>query len=346
MKTPDPHIIVIFGASGDLTKRKLIPAIYQLFVNHHLPENFAILGTSRTTLTDNDFRSRITEFLPSGEESTSKFLTNVYYQPIEYDLNSDYILLKERLEQLRNSMGIPANYLFYLSTPPNLYGVIPEKLALADLNLQDDGFKRLIIEKPFGNSLQSAKSLNISLLKDYEENQIYRIDHYLGKETVQNLMVTRFANGIYEPVWNRNFISRVEITSAESLGVEGRGGYYDHSGAMRDMVQNHLLQMVGLVAMEPPVVIQADAIRHEVMKVFQSLRPIKPEDMQKQVIRGQYTGSTIKGTAVAGYRDEPGVDPASHTETYVAMKFFIDNWRWAGVPFFIRTGKKLPTRGN
>ncbi len=343
-KTPEPHIIVIFGASGDLTKRKLIPAIYQLFINNHLPENFAILGTSRTKLSDDEFRGRITEFLPATDEPNSEFLNKIYYQSIDYDVNEEYIRLKDRLSDLNIKLNIPANYLFYLSTPPNLYDLIPERLAIANLHLQTDGFKRLIIEKPFGNSLNSAKSLNVSLLKNYEENQIYRIDHYLGKESVQNLMVTRFANGIYEPVWNRNFISRVEITSAESLGVEGRGGYYDHSGAMRDMVQNHLLQMVGLVAMEPPVVIEANAIRHEVMKVFQSLQPIKPEDIGKQVIRGQYTASTIKGVATAGYREEPGVDPASHTETYVAMKFFIDNWRWAGVPFFIRTGKKLPTR--
>ena len=344
MKNPDSHIIVIFGASGDLTKRKLIPALYQLFVNHLLPDDFAILGVSRTALTDEGFQQRVTEFLPSPERTDKIFLNRIYYQAIDYDKNDDYILLKYRLDSLRNALNLPANYLFYLSTPPNLYDLIPEKLALSGLNSQSDGFKRLIIEKPFGNSLNSAKSLNISLLKNYEENQIYRIDHYLGKETVQNLMVTRFANGIYEPVWNRNFISRVEITSAESLGVEGRGGYYDNSGAMRDMVQNHLLQMVGLVAMEPPVVIEANAIRHEVMKVFQSLRPINPDEIQKQVIRGQYTSSTIKGIAAPGYREESGVDPASHTETYVAMKFYIDNWRWAGVPFFIRTGKKLPTR--
>ena len=344
MKIPDPHFIVIFGASGDLTKRKLIPAIHQLFINHLLPDDFAILGTSRTSLTDEEFRERITEFLPSGEDANSAFLNHIYYQTIDYKLQDDYLKLKNRLDSLIQALKIPANYLFYLSTPPDLYDVIPEKLAQADLNTQGDGFKRLIIEKPFGNSLSSAKSLNVSLMKDYEENQIYRIDHYLGKETVQNLMVTRFANGIFEPVWNRNFIERVEITSAESIGVEGRGGYYDHSGAIRDMVQNHLLQMVGMVAMEPPVVIEADAIRHEVMKVFQSLRPIKPEELQKYVIRGQYTASTIKGQAVPGYREEPGIDPESHTETYIAMKFFIDNWRWAGVPFFIRTGKKLPTR--
>jgi glucose-6-phosphate 1-dehydrogenase len=344
MKIPDPHIIIIFGASGDLTKRKLIPAIYQLYIDQLLPDDFAIVGTSRTLLTDEEFRLRMTEFLPANEMKNRLFLKKIYYQTIDYDNNADYNKLKFKLEELKQSLNIPANYLFYLSTPPNLYDVIPEKLAFAALNSQSNGFKRLIIEKPFGNSLSSAKSLNSSLLKDYEENQIYRIDHYLGKETVQNLMVTRFANGIFEPVWNRNFIERVEVTSAESLGVEGRGGYYDNSGAMRDMVQNHLLQVVGMVAMEPPVVIEADAIRHEVMKVFQSLRPIKPEELQQFVIRGQYTASKIKGQAVAGYREEPGVNPDSHTETYVAMKFYIDNWRWAGVPFFIRTGKKLPTR--
>jgi len=344
MKIPDPHIIVIFGASGDLTKRKLIPAIYQLFSNHLLPENFAIFGVSRTPLSDEEFRLRMTEFLPADEEKKRQFLDKIFYREIDYGLAGDYIKVKNRLESLRGTLDIPANYLFYLSTPPNLYDVIPQMLAGAGLQTQEDGFKRLIIEKPFGNNLSSAKSLNISLLNNYEENQIYRIDHYLGKETVQNMMVTRFANGIFEPVWNRNFIQRVEITSAESLGVEGRGGYYDHSGAMRDMIQNHLLQVVGMVAMEPPVVIEADAIRHEVMKVFQSLQPIKPENLQKHVIRGQYTASTIKGEPVQGYREEPGVDPGSHTETYVAMKFFIDNWRWAGVPFYIRTGKKLPTR--
>ncbi|MEI6142684.1 MAG: glucose-6-phosphate dehydrogenase [Mariniphaga sp.] len=344
MKIPDSHIIVIFGASGDLTKRKLIPAVFELYINRLLPESFALLGTSRTSLTDEEFRHRMLEFLPLENNSTEQFLSHIYYQTIDYNVQDDYLRLKIRLEELSILLGIASNYLFYLSTPPNLYDLIPEKLARAELNIQTHGYRRLIIEKPFGNSLSSAKALNVSLKKDYDENQIYRIDHYLGKETVQNLMVTRFANGIFEPIWNRNFIERVEISSAESLGVEGRGGYYDNSGAMRDMVQNHLLQVVGMVAMEPPVVIEADAIRHEVMKVFQSLRPLTPDELNKNVIRGQYTASTIKGQAVSGYREEPGVDPDSHTETYVAMKFYIDNWRWAGVPFFIRTGKKLPTR--
>jgi glucose-6-phosphate 1-dehydrogenase len=344
MKSPDSHIIIIFGASGDLTKRKLIPAIYQLFVDSLLPENFAILGASRTLLIDEEFRERMKEFLPQGDQLNTSFLEKLFYQTIDPSDQADYKILKSRLENLSEELSIPANYLFYLSTPPNLYGVIPEKLAAVGLSNARDGFKRLVIEKPFGTNLESAKALNKNLLNFFEENQIYRIDHYLGKETVQNLMVTRFANGIFEPVWNRNFIERVEITSAESLGVEGRGGYYDNSGAMRDMVQNHLLQMVGIVAMEPPVVIEADAIRHEVMKVFQSLRPIKPLDVKNQVIRGQYTSSHIKGELVPSYREEKGVRPDSSTETYIAIKFFIDNWRWAGVPFYIRTGKKLPTR--
>jgi glucose-6-phosphate 1-dehydrogenase len=225
-----------------------------------------------------------------------------------------------------------------------LYDVIPKHLANAGLSKSEKYFRRLIVEKPFGSDLESAKQLNISLQNYFNEEQIYRIDHYLGKETVQNMLVTRFSNGIFEPLWNHNYIERVEITSAESLGVEGRGGYYDHSGALRDMLQNHLLQLVGFVAMEPPVVVEANAIRNEILKVFQSLRPIAENKVSKYVIRGQYIESVIKGEKVRGYRDEPGVDHLSRTETFVAIKFFIDNWRWAGVPFYIRTGKKLPTR--
>jgi glucose-6-phosphate 1-dehydrogenase len=245
---------------------------------------------------------------------------------------------------LGNELSIPENYIFYLSTPPNLYQTIPENLATSGLNDSSKGFKRLIIEKPFGIDLKSAKELNKNLLNYFKEDQLYRIDHYLGKETVQNILVTRFSNGIFEPLWNHNFIHHIEITSAETLGVEDRGGYYDHSGAMRDMVQNHLMQLVGLVAMEPPVVIEADAIRNETLKVFQSLRPIKVEDVSDHVIRGQYTQSHIRKELVKGYREEHGVDPTSRTETYLAIKFFIDNFRWAGVPFYIRTGKKLPAR--
>jgi glucose-6-phosphate 1-dehydrogenase len=344
MKVPEPHIIVIFGASGDLTKRKLIPAIYALYNEKLLPDQFAVLGSSRTAFSDNEFRTKMQEFLPGDENQNAGFLGKLYYQHIDFDDPGSYEKLKIRLREIGGSLNIPPNYLFYLSTPPNLYGIIPEMLARVGLNSADGGFKRLVVEKPFGSSLVSARELNRILLNYFEESQIFRIDHYLGKETVQNLMVTRFANGIFEPVWNRNFIERVEVTAVENIGIEDRGGYYDHAGAMRDMVQNHLLQLIGLVAMEPPVVIDADSTRYEKLKVFQSLRPIKPEDVHKQVIRGQYTASKIKGEPIAAYREEPGVDSDSHTETYVAMKFYIDNWRWAGVPFYIRTGKRLPTR--
>ncbi len=343
MKETPNHVIVIFGASGDLTKRKLIPALYTLFKQKLLPEKFAVLGASRTKLSDDEFRNRVNEFLPDEEEVKS-FMKMLYYQPGSTEKADDLIPLKERLDKLTEDLGIDKNYIFYLSTPPSLYELIPRLLCENELSKSDKFFRRLIVEKPFGSDLKSAKELNIKLLNYFNEEQIYRIDHYLGKETVQNMLVTRFSNGIFEPLWNRNYIQRVEITSAESLGVEGRGGYYDHSGALRDMLQNHLLQLVGFVAMEPPVIIEADAIRNEIIKVFQSLHPIKENDVPRNVIRGQYTESKIRGEKVNGYRNEKEVDPHSRTETFIALKIYIDNWRWAGVPFYIRTGKKLPTR--
>ncbi len=347
MNQTKPQILVIFGASGDLTKRKLIPALFELSKQKLLPEKFAVLGVSRTDLSDDNFRKRTAEFLPKDKEQQpmiSDFLKKLYYQPLATEDSYEYPILKDRLTTLAKQNGIAENFIFYLSTPPKLYGEIPASLATVELNKSDDGFRRLIIEKPFGTDLASARELNKNLLNYFEEDQIYRIDHYLGKESVQNMLVTRFANGIFEPIWNQNFIHHVEITSAESLGVEERGGYYDHSGAMRDMVQNHLMQLVGMIAMEPPVVIEADAIRNETLKVFQSLRPIKEEDVAKHVIRGQYIESHIKKQVVKGYRQEDGVNPESRTETFFAMKFYIDNWRWSGVPFYVRTGKKLPTR--
>lgn len=343
MKKPDHQILVIFGASGDLTRRKLIPALYELYRQNLLPGNFAVLGASRTEMTDDEFRKKMYEFLPEGE-ARKEFGKFLYYQTMDTEGPNDYMLLKDRLDQLDQKLNTEGNYIFYLSTPPSLYDIIPKHLYNAGLANHDTGFRRLIVEKPFGTSYKSARNLNVQLLNYFEESQIYRIDHYLGKETVQNMLVMRFANSIFEPLWNHNYIHRVEITSAESLGVEGRGGYYDNSGAIRDMVQNHLLQLVGFIAMEPPGVIEADAIRNETLKVFQALRPIRENMVEKCVIRGQYTTSTIKGEKVPGYRDEKGVPDLSRTETYVAMKFFIDNWRWAGVPFYIRTGKKLPTR--
>lgn len=347
MKQPESQILVIFGASGDLTKRKLIPALYELHTQNLLPEELAVLGVARTKLTDLEFRENMKEFLPnqpSTQKDIDTFLEHLYYQPLSTADSADYPILKTRLESLCKELEIPENYIFYLSTPPNLYQIIPQSLAEVGLNEPFKGYKRLIIEKPFGTDLKSAQELNKNLLNYFDEDQLYRIDHYLGKETVQNMLVTRFSNGIFEPIWNRNFIHHVEITSAETLGVEDRGGYYDHSGAMRDMVQNHLMQLVGLVAMEPPVVIEADAIRNETLKVFQSLRPITEAEVAKNVIRGQYIRSSHDKNPVNGYREENGVDPLSKTETYLAMKFYIDNFRWAGVPFYIRTGKKLPAR--
>ena len=345
MKNTESHILIIFGASGDLTKRKLMPALFELHQQQMLPEKFAVLGVSRTELSDHVFREKMREFLPSQESADKeKFLASLYYLAIETSAPEDYPKLKVRLETLSLELSIPANYIFYLSTPPQLYQVIPQILAETGLNDVSQGFRRVIIEKPFGTDLASARELNKKLLTYYAENQIYRIDHYLGKETVQNMLVTRFSNGIFEPIWNQNFIHHIEITSAETLGVEDRGGYYDQSGALRDMVQNHLMQLVGLVAMEPPVVIEANAIRNEMLKVFQSMRPLHENDVSTHVFRGQYTASQIDQKNIKGYREERGVDPQSRTETFVAIKFFIDNFRWAGVPFYIRTGKKLPTR--
>ena len=343
MKQAQSQILIIFGASGDLTKRKLLPALFELYKNKLLPENFAVLGASRSPLSDDDFRSRTDEFLPE-DELIDAFKNKLFYQQVHTNKKEDFVPLKNRLEQLAVSLEIEPNFVFYLSTPPSLYSAIPKLLCENGLSKSDKYFRRLIVEKPFGNDLESARQLNIELLQYFSEDQVYRIDHYLGKETVQNMLVTRFSNGIFEPLWNRRYIERIEITSAESLGVEGRGGYYDHSGALRDMVQNHLLQVTGFVAMEPPVIIEADAIRNEILKVFQSLRPIREPEVPSHVIRGQYTASKIEGEYIPGYRDEEGVDRLSRTETFVALRFYIDNWRWAGVPFLIRTGKKLPTR--
>ncbi len=353
MNKPDNHILVIFGASGDLAYRKLLPALFDLFVQDLLPEKFAVLGVSRTEISDEAFREKMKEgiekFANLGEKSKddiSALLPALYYQAIDTFNVEDYDKLKNRLESMDKDLGTGGNYLYYLSTPPNLYPVIPKNLAAHKLNVQSktQGWKRIIIEKPFGYDLESGKSLNKDLLNHFSEDQLYRIDHYLGKETVQNLLVTRFANGIFEPLWNRNYVHHVEITTSESIGVEGRGGYYDGSGALRDMVQNHLLQVAALVAMEPPTTIGATSIRNETLKVFQSLRPLNDHDVRHHVIRGQYTAATIRGKAMPGYREEKGVPSDSRTETYVAMKFFIDNWRWGGVPFYIRTGKALPTR--
>ena len=350
MEYPKNLIIIIFGASGDLTARKLMPAIFSLKAQNLLPERFAVIGTGRTGLEKDDFRKKMNDSIIKYSEDkvdTEKvdgFLESLYYLSIDNSNAGDFLRLKSYISDIDKKHGVGGNYIFYMATPPFLYESISVNLSKSGLTDQSDGFRRVIIEKPFGYDLESGRKLNRTLHELISEDQIFRIDHYLGKETVQNLLVTRFANGLFEPLWNRNYIDRIEITSSENIGVEDRGGYYDASGALRDMVQNHLLQMVGLTAMEPPSSLDSNAIRNEVLKVFQSLQPIKKEEVPLYVIRGQYTGSMIRGECVTGYRYEKGVDRHSRTETYVAIKFYINNWRWGGVPFYIRTGKRLPTR--
>jgi glucose-6-phosphate 1-dehydrogenase len=352
MENPGNLVIVIFGATGDLTSRMLIPAIFSLKSQHLMPEKYAIVGVGRSVISTVEFREKMRKAIlsHSGEEKITDtdlindFLQDLFYYQMDSSSFDAYSGLDDFLKKTDTRYENCGNYIFYMATPPSIYEPIAVNLKKAGLTEQKCGFSRVIIEKPFGYDLASGQKLNRTLHEMISEEQIYRIDHYLGKETVQNLLVTRFANGMFEPLWNRNYIDRIEITSSESIGVEERGGYYDASGALRDMVQNHLLQMVGLTAMEPPSSLDANAIRNEVLKVFQSLQPIKEEDVTKQVIRGQYTGSLIRGQCVTGYRYEKGVAENSRTETFVAIKFFINNWRWGGVPFYIRTGKMLPTR--
>ncbi|MFO7933145.1 MAG: glucose-6-phosphate dehydrogenase [Bacteroidales bacterium] len=341
MYKPAEHIFVIFGGSGDLTRRKLIPALQVLSGQDLLPDKFAILGLGRTPYTDKTYREMMAGHLQDQRE----FISSLHYLSMDPEKREDYSRLSEKLTEIAGSRQIAPNYIFYLATPPALYSSIPAFLADTGLTSLEDGYwRRVVLEKPFGSDYRSARELNRTLLNYLQEEQIYRIDHYLGKETVQNVLVTRFSNGIFEPLWNRNYVHHVQVTSSESIGVEKRGGYYDHSGALRDMLQNHLLQIVGLIAMEPPTVISPDAIRNEILKVLQSIRPMKGEQVTNQVIRGQYTSSRIGEDTLKGYREEEGVPEESRTETFVAMKLFIDNWRWGGVPFYIRTGKRLPTR--
>lgn len=351
MNVLENQLLVIFGASGDLTRRKLMPALFALYQQHLLPPQYVILGIGRTAMTTIQFRDKmmaeLIAKLKTGSDNRDEimaFAGLMHYLSVETDDTGSYYKIKEKVADLERNFATNGNCIFYLATPPSLYETITTGLKINGLNSHESGWRRIIVEKPFGINLQSAKQLNAQLLDSFSEEQVYRIDHYLGKETVQNVMVTRFSNGIFEPLWNRNYVHHIEVTSAENIGVEGRGGYYDKSGALRDMVQNHLLQLVSLVAMEPPTQIHAQAIRNETLKVLQSIRPVNIQDIDKQVIRGQYTGSTMRGIRYNAYREEPDISPDSRTETYVALKLFIDNWRWGGVPFFIRTGKYLPTR--
>lgn len=340
--------IVIFGASGDLTHRKLIPALYNLFKIGRLGEHFSVLGVARSELNDDTFRTKMREALINNEDTTpetlDEFCRHLYYQAVNTSDAANYGKLVPRLDELHDKYQTCGNTLYYMSTPPSLYGVIPECLAAHGLNTEEYGWKRIIVEKPFGYDEKTAQVLDVQIHRFFEEHQIYRIDHYLGKETVQNLLVLRFSNGWFEPLWNRNFIDYVEITGAESIGVEERGGYYDGSGAMRDMFQNHLLQVLAMVAMEPPAIINADSMRDEVAKVMHCLRPLTQEDVEHNLVLGQYTTGEVNGKVAKGYLEEKGVPPDSRTETYMALRCEIENWRWAGVPFYVRTGKRLPTR--
>lgn len=354
IKKPDNNILVIFGASGDLTMRKLVPSLFSLFVKDLLPERFAVLGTGRTDFTTDEFRIKMKDSLSkySSEynvfhDRVDQFINKLNYVSIDTSDEKSYSRLYDKLLELDKLLNIGDKYIYYMSTPPSLYEIIPKSLKAFKLNVtvSKQGSRKLVVEKPFGTDLESARKLNKELLKYFKEEEIYRIDHYLGKESVQNVLVTRFSNSILEPLWKRNYVDHVEITSAEDIGIENRGGYYDKSGgALRDMVQNHLMQIAGLIAMEPPSELDARSIRNETHKVIDSIRPIPEEEVKKHVVRGQYSGNSYKGTKINSYREEKGVNPNSKTETFVALKFYIDNWRWGGVPFLIRTGKHLPTK--
>jgi glucose-6-phosphate 1-dehydrogenase len=345
----DPCAIIMFGASGDLARRKLMPALYDLAFHSCLAPRFRLLGFARTNMSDEDFRKGAGESLPKGQEEgadeakKSEFLKNLQYFSGNYDDPDAFQKLSKRLDELDSEGGLGGNRLFYLATPPEVYQHVIEQLKKANLNKPKNGksWTRIIIEKPFGRDLASAKELNAKVLESFDESQVYRIDHYLGKETVQNMLVFRFGNGIFEPLWNRNYIDSVQITAAESLGVERRAAFYESAGAMRDMIQSHVLQLTSLVAMEAPATFDATSVRNEKIKVLQSMRPFTSESVWKAVVRGQYGPGQIEGKQVPGYRQEPGVKPDSSTDTFVALKLFVDNWRWSGVPFYLRSGKRL-----
>jgi glucose-6-phosphate 1-dehydrogenase len=351
-RTADPCVVVIFGASGDLTKRKLVPALYRLTQEKLLPAEFAIVGFSRTPVSHDQFRANMREAVETysasnsvDEEVWQSFAQGIFYTAGDINDSAAYKRMSELLEQIDRERGTAGNRIFYLSVAPDLYGEAISQLGEAGLaRPHDESWARIIIEKPFGSDLESAIKLNQQAASVFDEEQIYRIDHYLGKETVQNLLVFRFANGIFEPVWNRRYIDHVQLTNAESIGVEGRGAYYDSAGVVRDMIQNHVFQVLSLVAMEPPVNLSANSVRDEKIKAMQAVRLIPRGKVEEFVVRGQYRRGSVAGKEVPGYLDEKGVGPESKTETYAAMKLYFDNWRWAEVPFYIRSGKRLPKR--
>ncbi len=352
-RVPAPCAMVIFGASGDLTRRKLMPALYNLAIEGLIPSGFSVVGYARRDLTTDMFRAQMRDGVdrysrrrPVDPNVWETFEQGISYVDGNFEDPKDYRALGDELNRLDRERGTCGNRIFYLAAPPRMYRTIVDNLGVAGLvgEQNDDSWTRLVVEKPFGRDLHSAIELNDHLHTVFQENQIFRIDHYLGKETVQNTMAFRFANGIFEPIWSRNYIDHIQMTVAETIGVEDRGGYYDQAGAMRDMVQNHMLQLLSVIAMEPPINFDADAVRDEKVKVLRAIRSIKPDEVEKYTVRGQYGPGWVAGEAVPGYRQEPKVNPDSMTETFVAVKLLIDNWRWAGVPFYLRTGKRMPRR--
>lgn len=346
----DPATVVIFGATGDLTRRKLVPALFRLAYERRLPAGFAVVGVSRTAMSDEAFRERmrgaVEEFLedsPFDAELWADFARGLFYVSGDVHDTNLYSRLKQKLEEVDRERQTAGNILFYLSTQPSHYA--PAARGLGGAGLQaGEGWRRLVVEKPFGHDGPSAAALNRELREVFAEEEIYRIDHYLGKETVQNILAFRFGNGIFEPLWNRRYVSHVQITAAESIGVEGRGAYYQEAGALRDMIQNHLLQVMATMAMEPPAAYEAGAVRDERAKLLRAIRVWTPAEAAENAVAGQYGPARIGGADVAGFRQEPGVDPAARTDTYAAVTLEVDNWRWAGVPFYIRSGKRMPKR--
>ena len=339
-----PCTVVIFGAAGDLTKRKLVPALYNLKTLGLLPREFAVIGVARREKTHEQFREEqtrdIREFATARVDETlwAELREAMYFQAGELSDPAVYTQLADLLAQVTKRHGTGGNVLFYLAIPPNLFGEVVRRLGEAGLVQQEgDSWRRVIVEKPFGHDLESARALSAELATVLREDQIYRIDHYLGKETVQNILVFRFANGLFEPIWNRTYVDHVQLTVAETVGVEERGNYYDTAGVLRDMIQNHMFQLLSLVAMEPPISFAADAVRDEKVKVLQAIRPMKPEEILARTVRGQYGEGTIEERPVPAYRREPKVSPTSITETYAALQLFVENWRWAGVPFYLRS---------